>query len=127
MAHILLHEENPNILSGLLDETVKLDIVAGVPALGRSLDLQNLVSAAQDAAVIVPAFTQLSKGVDAEKLFKLVMAHSNVPIDDFMKSKEQMRQEAEAEAQVQEGQNQMMNAAAGAETAEALQSMNPPA
>jgi hypothetical protein len=126
-AHILMHEENPTTLAGILDDSIKLDIIAGVPALGRSIDLQNLLTAAQDASVIVPALASLSKRVDPEKLFQIVMAFSNVPTDDFTKSETQMKAEAEAEAATTEGRNQMMNAAAGAESAEALQEIAPPA
>lgn len=125
-AHILMHEENPATLAGILDDSIKLDIIAGVPALGRSLDLQNLLTAAQDASVIVPAFGQLSKKVDTEKLFQIVMAFSNVPIDDFMKSKAQLNAEDEAEKQAMQGQQQIVNAQAGAETAEALQELEQP-
>lgn len=123
-AHILMHEENPSTLAGIVDDSIKLDIIAGVPALGRSIDLQNLLTAAQDASVVVPAFGQLSKKVDTEKLFQLIMAYSNVPTDDFMKSEQQQKAEAEAERMETEGRNQLMNAEAGIETAEALQGLD---
>lgn len=126
MAHILMHEENPSTLAGILDESIKLDIIAGVPALGRSIDLQNLLSAAQDASVIVPAFGQLSRTVDTEKLFQLVMAFSNVPTDDFTKSKATLDAEAAAEDAAVTGRNQMMNAQAGADAAEALRELEQP-
>jgi hypothetical protein len=121
-----MHEENPTTLAGILDDSIKLEIIAGVPALGRSIDLQNLLSAAQDASVIVPALAQLSKKVDPEKLFALVMAFSNVPTDDFVKSEEQLRAEADAEDAVVQGRNQMVNAEAGAETAAALRDLEQP-
>lgn len=125
-AHILMHEENPSVLGGILDDSIKLDIIAGVPALGRSIDLQNLLTAAQDASVIIPALAQLSKKVDPEKLFTMVMAFSNVPTDDFLKSQSQLDAEAEAEKQIAEGRNQLVNAEAGAETAEALRNLEQP-
>lgn len=126
MAHILMHEESPTTLAGILDESIKLDIIAGVPALGRSLDLQNLLTAAQDAQVIVPILAQLSKRVDPEKLFTLVMAHSNVPTDDFTKSEQQLKAETEAERLEAEGRNQVLNAQASADAASALRDLEQP-
>jgi len=123
MAHILMHEEKPALLEGILTDNIKLDIIAGVPALGRSIELQNLMNAAQDAAAIVPAFAQLSKRVDQERLFKLIMSLSNVDIKEFEKSKEQMRADAQAALAAQQGASQMMTAESGVNTATGLQNL----
>jgi hypothetical protein len=125
-AHILMHEENPATLAGILDDSIKLDIIAGVPALGRSIDLQNMLAAAQDASVIIPAFTQLSRKVDPDKLFQIVMAFSNVPTDDFLKTNAQLKAEDDATAAETEGRNQLVNAQAGAETAQAISELDQP-
>lgn len=122
-AHLLLLEEKPDLLAGIVTESIKLDIVAGVQALGRSVDLQNLTQAAQDIAAILPIFTQASRKVDSQKLFDIILSLSNVNPQDFYKSPEQLKVEAEAQAQIQQGQNDMLSAQAGAETAQTLQSI----
>lgn len=123
MAHILMHEERPAILQGILTDNIKLDIIAGVPALGRNIDLQNLIDAAQDASTIVPAFSQLSRKVDPQKLFDKVMELSSVDTEDFYKTEEELQVEAAADAEAQAGANQMLGAEAGAATAEAIQAL----
>ena len=120
VAHLLTLEETPNTLAGIADSTIKLDIIAGVPALGRNLDLQNLLSAAQDAVTVVPALAQLSQRISPDKLLELVLTLSNVDVSDFEKSAEELQQEQEAATLQQQGEQELINAEAAAQSAEAL-------
>ncbi len=120
MAHVLIYEERATLLAGLLDGTVKLDIIAGVPALGRSIDLQNLLDAAQDISAIVPAFTALSKRVNAQALFETVLRLNSIDTEEFFLSDAEFKAQQDAERVEAEGKDQLMNAAVGAETANSL-------
>lgn len=107
LAHVLLTEVNPGILEGIITKQVKLDIEAGIPALGRQADVQNLASAAQDAAAILPVFQQLMPNVDPDKVWGLILAGSSIDPASVSLSKDQIAQKAAAQAQAAQGQQQI--------------------
>ncbi len=117
MAPVLLLEINPGALQGILTEDVKLDVMAGIPALGRSVDVQNVLAAAQELAAIAPVLAQADPRIDMSKLADLVYAGRSVDTSLLFKSDEQMAAEQEAQVAQQNAQAQM----AGAETAAAQQ------
>lgn len=110
LAHVLLTEVDPGMMEGIVTERIKLGIIAGLPALGRQADVQNLAAAAQDAAAIVPILTQADKRVDGSKVFDLIMAASSVDTSEFFKSEDQLAAEAQAEQQELAGLGQMQTA-----------------
>lgn len=122
-AHVLLTEVDESLLEGLVTSTVELGIIAGIPALGRATDVQNLILAAQDALAIIPGLVELDKRIDGQKMLDMIMAGSSVDTSLIYKSKDQLAAEAEADAQAAEGQTQMVNAAAAAEYTDTLQSI----
>lgn len=121
LAHILLTEADASVLEGLVTDTLELNIIAGIPALGRASDVQNLLLACQDAIAIIPGLVQIDRRIDPAKVFDMIMAGSSVDTSAFLKSKDQLAAENDAEMQKQAGQNQMMDAAAAAETTDTLQ------
>ena len=121
MAHILLTEVNPGMLEGIVTKQIKLSIMAGIPALGRQTDVQNLAAAAQDAAAIIPVLAQLSNRIDKEKVLDVILAGQSVDTSTIFKSKEQMAQDAAAAAQAAQGQQQIQNSTTMADQAQQLQ------
>lgn len=122
-AHILLTEVDQNMLEGIVTSTVELNIIAGIPALGRASDVQNLLLACQDAIAIIPPLIQTDNRIDPRKVFDMIMAGSSVDTSVLFKSAEQLKQEEAAQAQQAQGQAQMMDAAAAQQTTETLQSI----
>lgn len=112
LAHLLLAEMSPEALAGLISGDMALDIMAGIPALGRSSDVQNLLAAAQEAGVIIPALSQLSKRIDPERILDLIMAGQSVDTTQIYKSEEQQTEEADAENQMNQGQAQIQDSQA---------------
>ena len=123
LAHITLTEVNSGMLEGIVTNTVELNIIAGIPALGRATDVQNLIMAAQDAIAIIPGLMQVDKRIDGGKILDMIMAGSSVDTAMLFKSDEQLASEAKAAAQAQMGQNQMMDAAAASDATDTLQSI----
>lgn len=123
LAHICLTEVNSDMLEGIVTNTVELNIIAGIPALGRATDVQNLILAAQDAIGIIPGLVQVDKRIDGQKILDMIMAGSSVDTSLIYKSEDQLASEAKAAEQQQMGQNQMMDAAAAAEATDTLQSI----
>lgn len=123
MAHILMLEVNPGILQGIVTKDVRLDVMAGIPALGRSVDVQNLLSAAQEIQAIAPVLMQLDKRIDPDKLHDLIYSGRSVDTSMLFKSQEQMEAQAEAEAQIAQGQQQVDQAAGIAQQQDNLQKL----
>jgi hypothetical protein len=123
LAHICLTEVNSDMLEGIVTNTVELNIVAGIPALGRATDVQNLILAAQDAIAIIPGLMQVDKRIDGQKIMDMIMAGGSVDTSLIYKSDEQMASEDKAAAAQNAGQNQMMDAASAADATDTLQSI----
>lgn len=123
MAPVLLLEVNPGALQGIITEDVKLDVMAGIPALGRSVDVQNVLAAAQELAAIAPVLQQVDPRIDMNKLSDLVYAGRSVDTSLLFKSDEQMAEEAEAQNLQSQADTQMAGAEAAASQQQALQSL----
>lgn len=123
MAHILVEEVKPELLSGIVTDTLKLDVIAGLPALGRATDVQSLVSAATDAAAVVQVLAQLDKRVDADKVMDVIYRGHSIDSDQIMKSEGQIAQEQAADSAMAEAQAGAATAASMADQANALQTL----
>lgn len=110
MAHVLLYESKPTVLTGIISKDLKLGIMAGIPALGRAADVQNLLSATQEGAAIIPALQQLDRRVDPAKVFDMIMAGQSVDTSVLFKDEKQLAAEDAAMKQQQLGQQQMAQA-----------------
>lgn len=107
LAHVLLTEVNPDSLAGIVTKAIKLDIMAGIPALGRQADVQNLAAATQDAAAIVPVLAKLDQRIDPAKLIDVIMAGQSVDVTTIHKDADTMEREAAANKQAAMGQQQI--------------------
>jgi len=123
LAHILLTEIKPGALAGLVSDDIRLDIMAGIPALGRSSEAQNVLMVTQEAAVVMQ-LAQIDQRIDIEKLMDLLYAGQSVDTTALFKSDDQLREEAKARAAEAEGQQQMAMAAGMAETQQAVQQLS---
>lgn len=123
LAHVLMVEVNPGVLAGVVTKDVKLDVMAGIPALGRSTDVQNLLSAAEEVAAAGQILPQLDRRIDPAKLFDLIYSGRSVDTSVLFKSKEQMEAEDEAQQQQSEGMAQMQNAEVMAQQQKSLDSL----
>lgn len=76
-------------LPPLPKKTVQPVIVTGIQALGRSSDLDNLMTAIQALSVVPNALARLN----GEEVGKRVMAYSQVPADGLFYTEQQMQQQ----------------------------------
>ena len=120
MAHVLLLEVDPGSLEGIVTKDLKLDIIAGIPALGRQADVQNLAAASQEAAAIVPVLKQLSPKVSVDKILAIIFAaHSIDPASVYM-DEDQIAEMEAAQKQQAEGQAQIAQSTTIADQAQQL-------
>lgn len=123
MAHVLLLEVDPGSLEGIVTKAFKLDIIAGIPALGRQADVQNLAAASQEAAAIVPVLKQLSPKIDVDKILAIVFAaHSIDPATVYMDPDQIAAMEA-AQAQKAQGEAQIAQSTTTADQAAQLSAL----
>jgi hypothetical protein len=101
MAHQLLLEIEPGIMTGVLTGNIRLDIAAGIPALGRQSDVQNLAAAAQDMGAIVPIIGQLKQQdprFSIAKIINIILAGQSIDTTTvFLDEAEIAEQEAAAQ------------------------------
>lgn len=109
-AHLLLTEVEPGMLQGIISGALKLDIEAGIPALGRAAAVQSILTVARDAAAVVPALTQLDKRVNPARLMDLFYAGSSVITSDFFFTADEQAAKDEAENKINAGQAQIAEA-----------------
>lgn len=112
LAHVLLTELDESMLAGIIGKDMKLNIVAGIPALAAAAEVQNLAAAAQDAGAIIPVLVQLSKKIDPQKLLDVIFAGRSVDTSMIYKDEAQLQkeaqiaqQEAQAQAQIAQSDN----------------------
>lgn len=122
-AHILLLEVQPGMLEGIITNHTKLNIMAGIPALGRATDVENLLGAAQEIGAILPVFLQMDKTIDPKKIIDMIMAGRSVDVASLRKSPEQIKADNEAQQQQAQGQEQLAQAQAMAAQADQLKQL----
>lgn len=126
LAHLLLYEEDPKQSSGIIDGTIRLNIVAGIPALGRAGDVQNLLTALTEAAAIMQAVQGIGdRRVDPERVLDIILSGSGVDSEAIFYSEAEQERNRQAQAQAQQAQSDL-TAAAGldaGDTAETLQNL----
>lgn len=124
LAHLLLLETNPGASSMFATDLMELEISAGIEALGRSTDVQNLGEAAQELAAIVPVFSQLDNRADVAKIVDIVLRGRSIDPSTIFKDKKRLAAEAEADQQAAKGQEQITNATMGANNLQQVQALD---
>lgn len=124
LSYLLCLEVEPAFLTAIIAGEVTLDVVTGLPALGRSTVVTQILQAIQELSVIVPAMGQLSPRFDTERVVDLVLQARGVNLKDVMMTPEQLKakQEQQQAAQAQQQQAALVGAS-GAATAGAIGEM----
>lgn len=120
MAHILCTEVEPGTLKGIVTGDLVLDVIAGIPALSRGIDVQNLLSSAQDAAGIVPPLLQLDDRIDPRKIMDMIYAGQSVDTTQFHRTKEEQAKYDDAKKQQNQAQQQIAQANTASDQQQAL-------
>lgn len=126
LAHALVTEAAPASLAGLIDGSLKLDVIAGIPALGRTSDVQNLMMAAQEVATVVP-IAQMDSRISPTKVVDMVMAGRSVDTEAIFYTEQEQAAMNAAQQQQAQGQQQMLQAESLGEAAQQLNQLQGPA
>ena len=121
LSHLLCMEVSPNFITALVAGELTLDVITGLPALGRSTVVTQLLQAIQELSLIIPAMKQLSPRFDTEAVIDTVLQARGVNLDDTMFSAEELQAQQD-EMQAQQAQQQaMMGGGASPEVAQTIQ------
>lgn len=122
LAHTLCTETAPDALAGIIAGDLKLDVIAGIPALGRTSDVQNLMMASQEIATVLPV-TQLDQRISPTKVVDMVFAGRSVDTEALFYSPEEQQKLKAAQEQAQQGQNELLQSATLSDAAQQLNTM----
>ncbi len=109
LAYILMLEVSEDALPGIISGELLPDVTAGIPALGRSGDVQNLLLAAQEIAGIAP-IVQLDKRLNPAKIVDVILSGRSVDPSSIMYTPEEQKANDEAAAAAQQAQVQLQQA-----------------
>lgn len=109
LAHILMTEVSDQVLAGLITGQLQPDVTAGIPALGRSADVQNILLATQEIAAIAP-IVQLDDRIDPKRLIDMIMAGRSVDVTAIQYPPEEYAKVQEAKKQLEQAQQGMIAA-----------------
>jgi hypothetical protein len=115
LAYLLMKEVSENALPGILSGELLPDVTAGIPALGRSGDVQNLLLAAQEIAGIAPVL-QLDKRINPTRVVDVILAGRSVDPDSIMYTPEEQQANAKAEMAAQQAKMNLQQAEVMANT-----------
>lgn len=109
MAHILMVEVSDMALPGLITGELTPDVTAGIPALGRSSDVQNLLLASQELSAVLPV-TQLDKRINPQKVVDVILSGRSIDTEALFFTPEEQQANAEADAAMQNAQQSLVQA-----------------
>lgn len=116
LAYICLSEVSVTLLQGLVNKVHKPTIQTGLPALSRSMAVQNLISASNVIVAFIPALKQVDPRFSVPRMVDMVLAAYSVDSSELFLTPEEMQAEAkqkEAQAQAINAQQQQLVAQAG--------------
>lgn len=120
LAHVLMSETSDEALVGIITGDLMPDVTAGIPALGRSADVQNILMAGQEAAAILP-LAQMDKRIDSKRLVDAIFQGRSIDTSKIFYTPEEQRLNAEAAKAEQESAQAAVQAQTMADSAGALQ------
>lgn len=99
LAYILLSEIDESTVPDIVGDIIKLDVIAGLDALGRSIEAELLIRALQDGQAAIAAagnINTVANVLDPRKILETMFASNGVALDDYRKSAEDLQNEANA-------------------------------
>ena len=101
LAYLLMAELSVEMQIGITTGEAFPDVIAGIPALGRGAEIQNIANSFQLIATLLP-IAQLDKRLSTTKLVDMIFAGNGVDPETIMLSKDEMRAASEADALLQD-------------------------
>jgi len=94
LGYLLVAEEDPKFMGAVIAGGVSLEILTGIPALGRASKVTAMLNATQILAAMVPALQQISSRLDKEAIVDMVYTSFGMDLKEIMLSEEELKAEA---------------------------------
>ena len=120
LASFLLVELDKDFEVALAGRQMKIQVLSGTVALGQVTDIENLLSAAQQIAAIIPV-AQLDKRIDPARVVDVVLLANSIDSEKIMFTPEQQRANEEAAQASQNAQQSLLEAGNAAQQSETIQ------
>ncbi len=110
LAYLMMREVSDKSLSALISRSFYPQILTGLPALNRDIEVQNLMGALSEGAAVIPQLQGIDARLDPVKVMDMLYRNRSVDTTVLFKDEEQLAadaeqatQQAEAAAQAQAG------------------------
>lgn len=124
LAHLLINEVDPDLLMTLEDvQGGYVDISTGINALGRTTEVQNLMSAIQENAAL-SEMIPFDNRLDPTKVYDRIYASRSIDTSTVFKTDEQLMAEQEAAEERAAAEAQANQAAGMAEQVKMMENLN---
>jgi hypothetical protein len=111
LAYLMMKEVSEEIVPGLITKAFYPQIITGIPALNRNIEVQNLLTAVQEGAAIIQIVTQMDQRLDPNKVLDLIYRSHAVDVTLLSKSPAVLKQEADQRLQAANAQQQVLDPA----------------
>ncbi len=120
LAHLLLTEVSDVAEAGLITGELAPDVTAGIPALGRSSDVQNLIMAAQEINAVIPV-TQMDSRINPKRVVDMILSGRSIDQTSVFFTEAEQKANSEAQLAQQQAQTALQTADALKNSGEQLQ------
>lgn len=107
LAYLLCAEVSDDFRAAIASDKLKVEMLIGTAALGRTSDIERLLNSIQVLSAVVPAAKQISTRFDTEAITDKVLLANNINLTEIMKSEEQLRSERDAAQRQMQSLQQM--------------------
>jgi hypothetical protein len=105
LAYLMMREVSDQTLSALISRSFYPQILTGLPALNRDIEVQNLIGALSEGAAVIPQLPAIDQRLDPVKVMDMLYRNRSVNTVALFKDEGQLEADAQqAEQQAQAAQ-----------------------
>lgn len=120
LAYLLMIEVDKAFEVPILDSDLWPEVQEGIPSLGQSNDIENLLAFSQQMAAVMPV-VQLHKEIDPARVANLLREANNITAKQIYFTPEELRQREEAQEAQQAADQSLLQAASVADQSDTIQ------
>jgi hypothetical protein len=94
VAYLTMQEVSDEIMLGLINRSFYPKIITGIPALNRSVESQNFLSALNELTAVIPVLAQTDPRLSPQKIADMIYRNKSVDTTAVFKDEAELRKEA---------------------------------
>ncbi len=112
LAYLMMREVSDKSISALITRAFYPQILTGLPALNRDIEVQNLLGALSSGAAVIPQIPVIDPRLDPQKIMDMLYRNSAVDTSALFKDEATMKADAEQATNQANAANAMQSAVA---------------